>query len=207
MEKSPKKQGSGCNCEYCKTSTQGHVREALATRNFHEHPLENRVKPRACGTIRSVHERHSYARKKTSVRKEKHQNSHNRNFLRAKTRDKVPSLNVIQTGSKHRRFPNSLRARHGTCELHKELFMLKGHHDDVHSSNFFRCYVSTEAKNTASVLSIHSKEGMYMVNSDVSLQRMGLSSLKFKEKKFILKTLVIQHCGLRHVSKDLHQRA
>ena len=47
--------------ECCKSLSKEYLREALAIRNFQEHPLESRGKPRASGTIRNHHKRHSCA--------------------------------------------------------------------------------------------------------------------------------------------------
>ena len=61
--------------------------------------------------------------------------------------------------------------------------------------NFFRSYVLTKAKFSATGLAIHSKERVYVVDSGASLYMMGLSSLNHKEKKIIRhpsKTLGIQ---------------
>ena len=51
----------------CKSQAEDCFREALASRNFHEHPLEGRGKPRASVTIQNAHQMHSCAQKKTSV--------------------------------------------------------------------------------------------------------------------------------------------
>ena len=62
-----------CNFQYCKSPPKDYFRKALVIRNFHEHLLEGRWKPRASGTIPAAHRRHSYAHNKTSVREEEYQ--------------------------------------------------------------------------------------------------------------------------------------
>ena len=47
----------------CKSQPEDIFRRALATRNFHEHPLESEGKTRASGTIQNAHKRHSCAQK------------------------------------------------------------------------------------------------------------------------------------------------
>ena len=69
--------------------------------------------------------------------------------------------------------------------FHKELFKIKGHYSDVHKTNFFRSYVPTQMKNTATGLAIHSNERVYTVDSGASLHTKGLSSLNEKGKKTI----------------------
>ena len=74
------------------------------------------------------------------------------------------SLHAIQTGSKNWRSPNAPPydqrsagwneeqeefARHKAYKLHKEQFRIKGHYSAVHKTDFFRRYVSTRAKSTA----------------------------------------------------------
>ena len=46
--------------------------KALASRKFHEHPLENKGKPGASGTIHNAHETFSCAQTETSVKKDEH---------------------------------------------------------------------------------------------------------------------------------------
>ena len=62
---------------------------------------------------------------------------------------------------------------------------MKGHYRDVRSSNFFRSYVSTEAKNTANGLVRHSKERMSIVDSGDLSHMVELSSLNNNEKETI----------------------
>ena len=76
-------------------------------------------------------------------------------------------------------------ARHKAYKLHKELFTIKGHYADVNKTSFFRNYVLTKAKDTATGLAIPSKGRVYMVDSGALLHMMGLSSLNHKEKKTI----------------------
>ena len=71
-----KRKDNGCKCGYCKSLSQEYVSEAHAIRNFQEHPLESKGKPGANGTIQNAHERHSYPRTETPVRKDKHNFSH-----------------------------------------------------------------------------------------------------------------------------------
>ena len=121
-------------------------------------------------------------------------------LTRAKFRDKLQSLNVIQTDSKNDRSPNAPPydqrstewnekqekfARHKAYNLHKELFKKKGSYYDVHRTNFFRSYVPTKAKNTATSLTTHSKEMIHRVDCDASWHMMGLSFLNNKGKKTV----------------------
>ena len=71
-------------------------------------------------------------------------------------------------------------ARHRAHKLHKELFETKGHHKDVHNTNFFRSCVLTTAKFTATDLSIHSIERMYIVDSGASLHNDGIIVQKIR---------------------------
>ena len=48
---------------FCKSPPEDIFRRALATRNFHEHPLESEGKPRASGTIQNGHKSYSCAQK------------------------------------------------------------------------------------------------------------------------------------------------
>ena len=56
-------------------------------------------------------------------------------------------------------------------------FKIKGHHSDVHKTNFVRSYVPTKTKNTTTCLAIHSNEKKYVVDSGASLHMMGSSAL------------------------------
>ena len=47
--------------------------KGLAVRNFQEHPLESKGKPRASGTIQGAHERNSCAQTDTPIRKDEHE--------------------------------------------------------------------------------------------------------------------------------------
>ena len=113
-----------------------------------------------------------------------------------------PSVNVTKTGNKNGRSPdappydhrstewNAEReefARHKAYKLHKELFKTKGHCRDAHNTNFFRSYVSTEEKNTATGLAMHSKEKVYIVDSGASLHMIILSGSQRKEDLSIVK--------------------
>ena len=65
---------------------------------------------------------------------------------------------------------------HKAYEIHKELFKTTGHNKDVHNTNFFRRYVPTLARNTATDQVIDAKERMYIVDS---------GALNHREKKTI----------------------
>ena len=73
--------------------------------------------------------------------------------VRAWFRNKLPTLNVIQTGNKNGRSPNAPPydqrskewneeqdefAKHKTCKLHKELLKITGHCSDVYKTCFHR---------------------------------------------------------------------
>ena len=65
-------------------------------------------------------------------------------------------------------------ARHTAHKLHQVVLRTKGHHKDVHGTNFSRSYGLGD-----------SKERAWMVDSGASLHMMGLSSLNHKRKKTI----------------------
>ena len=81
-------------------------------------------------------------------------------LVRAEFRNKFPSLNVIQTGGKNGRCQNAPPydqgstewneeqnefARHEAYKLLTDHVKTKGHCNDLHYTNFFRSYVSTDA--------------------------------------------------------------
>ena len=154
-------------------------------------------KPGASGTIQNAHEV-ILALERTFPSEERSIRFSHQSLERATFRDTSPSLNVIQTGSAHRRFPNAPPydqrftewneeqeefARHKACKIHKELFKIKGYSNEVHTTNFFRSYVPAEAKNTATGLATQCKESVCAVDSGASSHLMGLSSLNHKGKK------------------------
>ena len=92
---------------------------------------------------------------------------------RTTSRDKKPSLNMIQTGSKMRETPNFLPhdqrstevveereeyARHQAYEWHKALFKTTGKNKDFHEKSFFRSYVPIKAKATTNGLTMSTEE-------------------------------------------------
>ena len=93
-ERVRKRKGNGCNCQYCKSSTQEHFRKAVAMRNIHEHLFESQGKSQAS-------ERHSCTQKETSVREE------NQQILVSEFGKQISELNaylnVIQTSSRNAR--------------------------------------------------------------------------------------------------------
>ena len=167
-ERVRKRKGNGCNCQYCKSSNQEHFRKAAPMPNIHEHLFESQGKSQAS-------ERDSCTQKETSVREE------NQQILVSEFGKQLSEinayLNVIQTSTRNARHfkapPCDQRpaewneeqeefAIHKAYKLHNELFKIKGHNKYFHKTNFFRSYVPTKAKNTATGLAIHSTERLYM---------------------------------------------
>ena len=113
--------------------------KALAIRNFQEHRHENRGKPRAYGTIQNAKKAILALKSKLPSEEESIKFSH-QILERATFRDKVPSVNVIQTGGKEGRSPTAPPydqrctewneeqeefARHKAYKLDNELFKIK----------------------------------------------------------------------------------
>ena len=162
------RESSGCNCECCKSPSEDHSK-LPTSRMWRQSTMPMESILALCRKLPS---------EKAGIR------NPFQSLERAKFRNKFPSLNVIQTSSKNARSPNAPPydrrstawneeqeefARHRAYKLHKALLKTKGQPKDVHKTNFSRSYVSTKAKNTATGLAIHSKERMYIVDSDASL--------------------------------------
>ena len=195
---------NGCNYEYCKSSVQGNVRKVYTSRNFmnaHLNAVRNleQVEPSKMPTETSLRSKGIFRQKRLALdfhfrvwRANSETNFHLWTQLKEVGQNgRSPNAPPYDQRSTERNEEQEEFASHRACKLHKEFIKIKGHHGDVHKTKFFRRYVPTKAKFTATVLAIHSKERVYKVDCGASVHMMGVSSPTHKEKKTIR-----QACGI-----------